>query len=197
MYLTNKTNLIEVGNNKFRRRDDDDNDPAIKTALDKIANLFSLKNSKEHNFFEFKVKKKNDSKAINIKKLNKENEIILHIEKTFGPVVTYSLFYIFFCIFVLYFIIYKYNMNLPNYLNQVIIVDYIQQQFQVNFTMFDFYEQNSFNSYNRDNYSYYSSYINLTEIQMIDLVFKWITNIYLANIGFIEGYLTFMERNNV
>jgi len=88
-------------------------------------------------------------------------------------------------------------MNLPNYLNQVIIVDYIQQQFQVNFTMFDFYEQNSFNSYNRDNYSYYSSYINLTEIQMIDLVFKWITNIYLANIGFIEGYLTFMERNNV
>ena len=34
LYLTNKTNLIEVGNNKFRRRDDDDNDPAIKKTLE-------------------------------------------------------------------------------------------------------------------------------------------------------------------
>ena len=91
----------------------------------------------------------------------------------------------------------KYNMQLPNYFNQVVIQDYLQKEFQVNFTMNDFYQQNSHNSFNVDNFSYYSSYINLTEIQMIDLVFKWIKNVYLENIGVVQGQLSFMRRHNV
>ena len=189
--------MIEVGNIKFRRRDDDDSDPAIKDALKRISNLFSLKNNKEENFFEFKGKKKNESKVLNNKKLTRENEIILHIEKTFGPVCAYFVFYCFFCFFVLYFMVTKYNMQLPNYFNQVVIQDYLQKEFQVNFTMNDFYQQNSHNSFNVDNFSYYSSYINLTEIQMIDLVFKWIKNVYLENIGVVQGQLSFMRRHNV
>ncbi len=156
-----------------------------------------MKNNKERNFFDGKQQEKEDPKARANRKIQREIEISLHIEKTFGPVITYLIFYLFFCIYVLNFIVTKYSMDLPNYFNQVIVNDFLQKQFQVNFTMNDFYQQNAQNFYNLNNYSFYSSYINLTEVQIMDLVFVWIKNVYLENIGVVQKKLKFMEKHDV
>jgi hypothetical protein len=193
LYLTKKNAKNKVKENEFVKKEIQDGSSQTMKQIEKL--FERVNNDKKLNIVEPEEVKINKNSLM---KANRENEIILMIEKTFGGKILSLFFYFFFMIYIMFFIITKNEVQLPLQLITVIKTEFYLNEFLVNYTIFDFYSKDKSNNYNVNNYSYYQVYSSLNEMQDIRILKLWLQDIYFPKLGFVtDGRYYFMERHNL
>jgi hypothetical protein len=193
LYLTKKNTKNKIKENEFTKKEIQD---GSSQTIKQIEKLFErVNNDKKVNIVEPEEIKINKNSLL---KANRENEIILMIEKTFGSKMLSLFFYFFFLIYILFFIITKNEVQLPLQLITLLKTEFFSNEFLVNYTIFDFYSKDRSNNYNVNNYSYYQVYSSLNEMQDIRILKLWLQNVYFPKLGFVSGgTYDFMERHKL
>jgi hypothetical protein len=163
----------------------------------KINKIFKDKEMNQNDETSDIVESEGDEKKKNmLQKLNREREIILMIEKTFGQKICSLILYLFFMVFIFVFIIKKSAVLIPLQLVQVLNSEFYSNEFMVNFTIFDYLTKDSRGSLN--NYSYYQVQTSLKEMKDVTLIKPWLTDIYFPKLEFLEeGRSLFMQRHRI
>jgi hypothetical protein len=88
---------------------------------------------------------------------------------------------------------------IPYQLNEVLKYDFVKNQFQVNYSLFDYFtlSKNSTDMPDIDMPTYYSTYTSLQEIQTFQIVSKWIANVLTEELNFQTKKLDFIDKHKL
>lgn len=132
----------------------------------------------------------NEEENKNVRKQNRENEILLMIEKTFGGRISFLIFYIIFLIVILNKLINSYSISNKNLFFTAIKNEFIKNTFLVDIKIQDFLEGST-------NDSLYRVSLNLDEVNDVRLLPTWLTEVYFNKLGFYDKSFLFLEKHKL
>jgi len=117
-------------------------------------------------------------------KQTKENETMTEIKNTFSSVFLHLILYIYMLVSVYKFISKSNDSDYIYILRNTIKQNFMMEDFNFNFTIYDYNTRNSYNNFNINGYSQYQIRTNLNEAQEFSQIFQWLRTFYFDKLGF-------------
>ena len=132
----------------------------------------------------------NEEENKNVKKQNRENEILLMIEKTFGGRISFLIFYVIFLCVILTKLISNNSIAKKNLYFTAIQNEFVKNSFLVDIKIQDFLEDDK-----KD--SLYRVSLNLDEVNDVRILPTWLTEVFFNKLGFYDKSFIFLEKHKL